>query len=80
MQKHIDDLRGHIVVCGAGRTGFQVIEELAGSRETFVVVDTDRELLESIDEKWGTLSCATWSETPPTTKSSSGPALKGPEA
>lgn len=37
--KTIDKLRDHIIVCGAGRTGRQVIKELLGSRTPFVVIE-----------------------------------------
>lgn len=39
--KEIDSLSGHIILCGAGRTGRRVIEELLPAQEAFVVVERD---------------------------------------
>lgn len=39
--KEIESLSGHIILCGAGRTGRRVIEELLPSEETLVVVEQD---------------------------------------
>jgi voltage-gated potassium channel len=51
MQKKIDVLAGHVIVCGAGTTGIHVIEELARSASPFVVVDIDGERLEHLCEQ-----------------------------
>jgi voltage-gated potassium channel len=48
MQKRIESLSNHIVVTGAGSTGMHVIEELHATRESFVVIDRDRALLERL--------------------------------
>ena len=45
MQKRIDQLTGHIIVCGAGSTGMHILNELAGFGESFVVIDHDGERL-----------------------------------
>lgn len=45
MQRTIDALQGHVIVCGAGTTGIHVIEELARSTTPFVVIDIDAERL-----------------------------------
>lgn len=45
MQRRIDALQGHVIVCGAGTTGIHVIEELARSTTPFVVIDIDAERL-----------------------------------
>ena len=39
--KDIESLKGHVILCGAGRTGRRVIEELIPSGRTFVVVEQD---------------------------------------
>jgi voltage-gated potassium channel len=50
--KKIGDLSGHVVVCGAGRSGRQVVRELAAARVPYVAVDRDprrAELVRDID-------------------------------
>lgn len=46
MKQRISKLDNHIIVCGAGRTGQHVIEELASSHWAFVVIDTDPHVAE----------------------------------
>ena len=41
MQRRIDDLTGHTIVCGYGRMGRRVIEELSSEGHPWVVVDLD---------------------------------------
>jgi voltage-gated potassium channel len=41
MDKRIADMRGHVIVCGWGRVGKAVANELARSRRSVVVVDID---------------------------------------
>ncbi|MBI5362501.1 MAG: potassium channel protein [Planctomycetes bacterium] len=51
MQREIDALDNHVIVCGAGTTGIHVIEELAQSRAPFVVIDVDGERLQRLAEE-----------------------------
>ncbi|MGI2748579.1 potassium channel family protein [Bacillus cytotoxicus] len=44
--KQIAGLKDHIIVCGCGRVGLQVVHELQEKKVPFVVVDKDREVLE----------------------------------
>ncbi len=46
MERIIEGLRGHTIICGAGATGTHVIEEHAQSGADFVVIDSDRDHLE----------------------------------
>jgi voltage-gated potassium channel len=46
MQAQIDALNGHYIVCGAGRIGGYVIEELRTDRRRFVVIENDPGILE----------------------------------
>ena len=46
MDREIAGLRQHVIVCGAGRYGREVIEQLAESRETILLVERDRGRLE----------------------------------
>lgn len=48
MQKSIDTLSGHVIVCGCGTTGSRVIEELMDTQTPFVVVDINEESLDSV--------------------------------
>ncbi len=41
MQKNIDSLADHIIVCGAGATGVHVIRELVAAATPFLIVDHD---------------------------------------
>jgi voltage-gated potassium channel len=46
--KEIKKMKNHVIVCGAGRTGSQVVEELVMAGETFVVVERDQEKVEQL--------------------------------
>lgn len=46
MIKKISQLKEHYIVCGAGRTGVNIISELAKTRRDFVIIDTDKRQLE----------------------------------
>src|SRR5271155_5880547 len=41
MQKMIDSLTGHHIICGFGRVGRQVARDLHAARADYVVIDTD---------------------------------------
>ncbi|WP_242145135.1 MULTISPECIES: TrkA family potassium uptake protein [unclassified Bacillus cereus group] len=47
MDKQIAGLKDHIIVCGCGRVGLQVVHELQEKKVPFVVIDKDREVLEN---------------------------------
>lgn len=46
MEKRIEKLREHYIVCGADGVGTHVARELAATRRAYVVVDADREKIE----------------------------------
>jgi voltage-gated potassium channel len=46
MQRRIDDLTGHFIVCAYGRVGRAVARELEAEGASFVVVDPDERLVE----------------------------------
>ena len=48
MMKTIDKLKNHVIVCGCGRTGRQVLIELEQSELDFVVIDNDPERVRAI--------------------------------
>lgn len=45
MQKRIEGMEGHIIVCGAGGTGRHVVDELVATRWPFVLIDTEPDKL-----------------------------------
>ena len=46
--KTIAELEHHVILCGAGRTGRQVAQELAASARGFVVIERDPERIEDL--------------------------------
>lgn len=46
--KNIEKLEDHVIVCGAGRTGRQVVAEMKTAGVPYVVVDIDRERAEDV--------------------------------
>ena len=46
--KLVKKMKNHVIVCGAGRTGGQVIEELLVAGESFVVIERDSEKQEEL--------------------------------
>jgi len=51
MEKGIKKLQGHYVVCGFGRVGRNVAEELDATHRHYVVIDEDQAMLEEQQEK-----------------------------
>lgn len=51
MMREIDQLRGHILVCGHGRVGRTICEELHTERVPFVVIDRDEDQAEVLERK-----------------------------
>src|SRR5437868_7507744 len=43
MQRETDSLNGHYIVCGAGRVGSNVLDELVATRRPGVVIEPSRE-------------------------------------
>ena len=48
MQKLIDSLKNHIIICGYGRNGKQAARKLSAYKKFFVVIEKDKELLERL--------------------------------
>lgn len=46
VNKEINKLQDHIVICGLGRNGKQAVLELAGEGEAFVVIEQNEEVIE----------------------------------
>jgi voltage-gated potassium channel len=51
MQHAIDGMERHVVVCGYGRLGRAVADELAGARQPFVVIESDPVRQAECDER-----------------------------
>ncbi len=45
MQKRIDSLNNHIIICGYGRNGKQAATKLLAYKKPFVVIEKDKELI-----------------------------------
>ena len=48
--KQVRRMKNHVIVCGAGRTGSQVVEELLMAGESFVVIERDPEKVRQLQE------------------------------
>jgi len=48
--REIKKMKNHVIVCGAGRTGSQVVEELTMAGELFVVIERDVKKVEQLHE------------------------------
>ncbi|WP_417872585.1 potassium channel family protein [Xanthomarina gelatinilytica] len=46
MQKKIDNLKGHIIICGYGRNGKQAATKLMAYKKPFVVIEKNKEIAE----------------------------------
>jgi voltage-gated potassium channel len=53
MRKRIARMSGHLIVCGAGRTGTHIVGELAAAHWRFVIIDTDEEVSDRCTEACG---------------------------
>lgn len=51
MEKEIAKLKDHYIVCGAGRIGQHIIEELLKTKRQFVVVDNNEETCKKLGEQ-----------------------------
>ena len=51
VQRKIDKLKNHTIVCGYGRNGMQAIVKLKNYQKEFVVIEKDKELIKVLDEE-----------------------------
>jgi len=51
MQKKIDDLSGHIVICGYGRNGRQAAKKLMAHKKSFVIIEQDKEIVDKLQDE-----------------------------
>lgn len=57
MEKKIDKLRDHYVVCGVGSTGYYIVDELRGRGEEVCVIEQDPERIMRINEDFPEVPC-----------------------
>ena len=50
VQKKVDLLRNHVIVCGYGRNGKQAVEKLTNYKKDFVVIEIDDQVIERFSE------------------------------
>ena len=53
MERAIEHLHDHVIVCGIGTTGRHIVRELFTAGTRFVVIDTDEHRLTELDESLG---------------------------
>jgi len=52
MEREVSSLKDHYIICGAGRVGASVAQELARKPCPFVVVENDEKSVTGLDPKW----------------------------
>jgi len=52
MMKQISQLKGHIIVCGAGDTGKTIINEFIRAKKDFVIIEENIEVIEALQEHY----------------------------
>jgi voltage-gated potassium channel len=51
IMKNIHNLKDHYIICGGGRVGGRVAEDLAKAKKPFVIIDRDIEKVESFNKR-----------------------------
>ena len=54
MNKEIENLKNHVIICGAGSTGASVIREMITTRTPFVVIDASEDRIKKLASDEGT--------------------------
>ena len=57
MNKVIDNLNDHLIICGAGNTGQHIIQELYNTKKQFVVIEENIEVYEDLQNKFLDIIC-----------------------
>lgn len=52
MQKKIDNLKNHIIICGYGRNGRQAATKLLAYSKPFVIIEKNKELVDKIENEF----------------------------
>lgn len=53
VKNKINNLSNHIIICGAGRTGYRIIEQYVKTNEDFVVIESDIEKIKVLESTFG---------------------------
>lgn len=56
MEKAISKLNNHIIVCGGGRVGFYITQELIRTKKKFVLIDRDEQRIRQLQEEFGSFA------------------------
>lgn len=51
VHKMIENLKGHVIVCGYGRNGKQAVQKLLDYKQQFVIIESDQEVAEKLSEE-----------------------------
>ncbi|GGW71406.1 potassium transporter TrkA [Winogradskyella epiphytica] len=51
MQKRIDNMTNHVIICGYGRNGKQAAKKLLDYKKPFVVIESDKEVIERFQDE-----------------------------
>ena len=51
MQKKIDALNNHIIICGYGRNGKQAVKKLLAYKKSFVVIEKEKEIIDKFQSE-----------------------------
>ena len=51
MQKKIDALNNHIIICGFGRNGKQAATKLLAHKQPFVIIERNKEIIEKFEDE-----------------------------
>lgn len=52
LYRRIAKMKNHYILCGSGQTGSHVMEELISTKQKFVVIEMDIEIIESLTSKY----------------------------
>lgn len=56
MQKLINGLKGHYIICGVGRLGFHIAQELSHTKRPAVLVEIDHSRVEALKDKFSEMA------------------------
>lgn len=51
LEKKINSMKDHYIICGCGRMGYLISQELAREKVPFIVVEKDQEVIEKIEDE-----------------------------
>ena len=60
MEKVVSKCKKHFIVCGTGRVGFHIAQELFSTKRRQVLIDTDRDKLEDVLEMFSDFPFFRW--------------------